>query len=220
MNNILEDKLLTPIEAARHLNVSKQTLVNWDLKGLIPSIRTVGGHRRFRSQDIFNRITNSNLLKQPTDNRRNFCYARVSTYSQKEDLERQVQFFRSNYPNHEIIKDIGSGINFKRKGFNTLLELAMQGKVKSIVVSNKDRLCRFGFEFFEKVIKQCSNGEIMVLNNNKTTPREELCNDLITILTVFSSRFYGFRSNHIKRQLNEQTNKLSRTKRFSRNKTK
>ena len=109
---------------------------------------------------------------------------------QKDDLERQVQYFKLHYPDYTIIKDIGSGINFKRKGFKTLLELGMQGKIKSIVVTHKDRLCRFGFELFETVIKQSSNGQILVLNQSQTSPREELCNDIISILTVFSSRLY------------------------------
>ncbi len=216
MNQIIDsdiwkdpERLLKPLEAARHLRVHKQTLIDWDNAGLLPCIRTPGGHRRFRAGDILSRVSNRDLITSGNklDTRKSYCYARVSTSSQKEDLERQLLYFKEHYPDHEIIRDIGSGLNFKRKGFNTLLELAIKGKLKQVVVTHKDRLCRFGFELFERIIKECSNGELLVLHSDQKTPNEELCNDLLSIITVFSSRLYGLRSHSIKKSLKQHSNR-------------
>ena len=99
--------------------------------------------------------------KKPT--KRNICYCRVSTSSQKEDLERQVEFFRCKYPNHEIIKDIGSGLNFKRKGFNSILDFAIKGDIGEVVVTHKDRLGRIGFELVLRIIESTSKNRCSVL---------------------------------------------------------
>ena len=138
-------------------------------------------------------------IKKQT-NKRNICYCRVSSSSQKEDLERQVEFFRCKYPNHEIIKDIGSGLNFKRKGFNSILDFAIKGDIGEVVVTHKDRLCRFGFELVLRIIES-TNGKILVLDKEETSPEKELVNDILSIITVFSSRLYGFRSNSIKNKI-------------------
>jgi predicted site-specific integrase-resolvase len=136
--------------------------------------------------------------------RKKICYCRVSTASQKEDLARQIQFFKLNYPDYTIISDNGSGINFKRKGFKTILDDAIKGYIEEVVVTHKDRLCRFGFELIEGIIREQSNGKIVVLNQKKTSPEQELVDDLISIITVFSSRLYGLRSNSIKNKIRTQ----------------
>ena len=133
---------------------------------------------------------------------RKICYCRVSTPSQKEDLERQVEYFQAEFPNHEIIKDTGSGLNFKRKGFNAILDSAIRGDISEVVVTHKDRLCRFGFELIERVIAS-GNGKILVLNQEKTSPEKELVDDLLSIITVFSARLYGLRSHQLKRKIKE-----------------
>ena len=179
MNN---DKLLRPEDASKLLKVTVTTLNNWTRKGILECIRTKGGHRRFLLSSII--PLSKTEIKQT---KRNICYCRVSTSSQKEDLDKQVIFFRSKYPEYEIIKDIGSGINFKRKGFNY-----------------QDRLCRFGFELIKRIIEQQSDGKIVVLNKTETSPEQELVNDLISIITVFSSRLYGLRSNKLKKQIKEE----------------
>ena len=139
--------------------------------------------------------------------KKNYC--RVSTRGQKEDLERQIKLFRSKYPNHEIISDYGSGINFKRKGFNSILDSSIQGNIKEVVVTHRDRICRFGFELIEKIILQHGKGKILVLNQQETSPQEELVNDLMSIITVFSSRIYGLRSHSLQLQIKEQASKNS-----------
>ena len=194
------DKLLRPEEASKVLNITQQSLINWSNEGKIECVRTKGQHRRYRLSSLLPHIEGEYVSKK---RKRRICYCRVSTQSQKEDLDRQVEFFRTKYPEYEIIKDIGSGINFKRKGFKALLDDAIQGNIGKIVVTHKDRLCRFGFEFIQGIIFQYSKGEIVVLNKKETSPQEELVNDLISIITVFSSRLYGLRSSKIKNQIKE-----------------
>ena len=196
--------LITPREACEYLKVSKQTLVNWEKEGKIKAHRTKGGHRRY----LFSSIIKENPSIKQQDTRRKICYCRVSTPSQKEDLERQVIFFKNRFPDYEIIKDFGSGINFKRKGFKTILDQAIKGNIREVVVTHRDRFCRFSFEFFENIIKEYSNGKILVLNQEETSPNQELVNDLISIITVFSSRIYGLRSHSIKKKIKEASREI------------
>ena len=133
------------------------------------------------------------------------CYCRVSTRSQKEDLERQVQFFQGEYPGYEIIKDIGSGLNSKRKGFNSILDSGIKGDLEEVVVTHRDRFCRFDFDIFERIIQEYSGGKIVVLDKTETSPEKELVNDLLSIITVFSARVHGLRSGGIKKKIKEQT---------------
>jgi predicted site-specific integrase-resolvase len=203
MNEEDKEDLLRPEEVVRILKVTNQTLINWDKQGLISSIRTKGNHRRYKRSDI-NRLANK---QNQSIDRRKICYCRVSSPSQKEDLERQVEFFRRTYPHHDIITDIGSGLNYKRKGFNSILDLAIQGHLEEIMVTHKDRLCRFGFEFYERIIHDYSNGKIVVLNQKETSPTDELTNDLISIITVFSSRLYGLRSHKLKSKIKREATK-------------
>jgi len=204
------EKLLQPFEAAKLLNVTVRTLFNWEASGKIKCIRTNGNHRRYilSSFPNFEEFEEKENLKQAA--KRKVCYCRVSSAPQKEDLERQVEFFKREYPDHEIIRDIGSGLNFKRKGFKSLLESAIDGDIKEIVVTHKDRLCRFGFELFETVLEK-SNGRIVVLNHEKTSPEKELVDDLISIVTVFSSRLYGLRSHSIKNKIKQAADEIEPT---------
>lgn len=191
------EKYLRPEEASKLLKVTVRTLEMWECKGQIKCIRTKGGHRRFLLSDVISRLPEESKPKQQ---REKICYCRVSTSSQKEDLERQVDFFRLKYPDYRIIKDIGSGINFKRKGFNSILSLALQGNLQTLVVTHKDRLCRFGFDLIETIIKH-TDGEIVVLDHQQTSPEKELVNDLLSIITVFSSRLYGLRSHSLRNKI-------------------
>jgi excisionase family DNA binding protein len=199
-----DEKLLRPEEASKILNVTVQTLINWTNEGKLQCTRTKGNHRRFQLSTILAQCKPEEARKITNKPKRKICYCRVSTHSQKDDLERQIKFFRNEYPEYEIIKDIGSGINFKRKGFNSILEYAIEGDIEEVVVTHKDRLCRFGFELVENIITKQSNGKIVVLNRKETSPQEELVNDLISIITVFSSRLYGLRSSKIKNKIREQ----------------
>lgn len=187
-----EEEYIRPEDVCKYLKITTRTLYNWDKSGKLNSIRTQGGHRRYKR---------SSIEQAKPSNKQNICYCRVSTYSQKEDLERQVEFFRLKYPTYTIIKDIGSGINFNRKGFNSILDSAIKGDIGEVVVTTKDRLCRFGFDLISRIIKEYSKGSIVVLNQQEISKNEELINDLISIITVFSSRLYGLRSNKIKKEI-------------------
>lgn len=121
----------------------------------------------------------------------------VSTRNQTDDLENQVDFLQ-NYVNakglivDEVIRDYGSGLNYNRKKWNHLLGEVMENKVKMIFVSHKERFVRFGFDWFEKFCNKF-NVEIVVVKNDKLSPHEELVQDIVSILHVFSCRLYGLR---------------------------
>ena len=121
----------------------------------------------------------------------------MSTNNQKDDLLNQVKFLQ-NFINSkgiivdETIQDIGSGLNYKRKKWNELLDEVMENKIDTIVISNKDRFIRFGFEWFERLLGKFDT-KILVVNNELLSPQEELVQDIISILHVFSCRIYGLR---------------------------
>lgn len=201
----MEKQYLTTKEVSELLNVTTRTIHTWNHAGKLKCIYTKGGHRRFLRSDVVPHVspTNSTTVDEL---KRRVCYCRVSTSSQKEDLDRQIEYLRNKYPEYEIVKDVGSGLNFKRKGFNSILDDAIRGNIAEIVVTHKDRLCRFGFDLVERIVEQHSNGRIVVLNQSKTSPQEELVNDLLSIITVFSSRIYGLRSHSLKTELKDKVN--------------
>jgi predicted site-specific integrase-resolvase len=170
-------------KACEILNVHPNTLRLWDRQGKIPTQRTPGGHRLYDISAFYNETPKTHTT---------ICYCRVSSQSQRTDLNRQVEFMKERYPESEVIKDVGSGINFKRKGLRTLLERSLSGEQLEIVVAYKDRLARFGFDLLEWLISR-NGGRIVVLNKVSFSPEQELTKDLLTILHVFSCRLYGLR---------------------------
>lgn len=172
-----------PKQLADKLKVSKETLRLWAENGKIKVIKTIGGHRRYEYSDD----TNKKEIKLK------FIYTRVSSKKQQSDLERQIEFLQKLYPNHRVISDIGSGLNFNRKGLNNLLEAIVAGTVEEIVVAHKDRLCRFGFELIENLCKYFSTTLTIVDNKDGKSQTNELAEDLLSIITVFTARFYGQR---------------------------
>jgi excisionase family DNA binding protein len=171
-------KKLTPKQAAEYFSVHVHTLRQWDKSGKIKTERTPGGDRRYIIE-----------IKNEFD----ICYCRVSSYKQKDDLERQVKFMQEKFPNAETITDIGSGLNFKRKGLKTILERSIRGDSINLYVAHKDRLCRFGFDLIEWIIKR-SSGKIVVLDQTVLSPEVELTRDLLHILHLFSCRMHGLRN--------------------------
>ena len=169
--------------ATAKLGVTLRTLLRWDEAGKIKTIKTPNGQRRYDLDSVIP-VRQSD---QPT-----ILYARVSSHSQKPDLERQIQFLVTQYPDCEVVKDIGSGLNFKRKGLLALLERILSGDVGMVVVANKDRLCRFGFDLIAWIAKR-SNCEILVLNNSVLSPEREMLEDVLAIIHVFSCKLYGLR---------------------------
>ncbi len=174
-------KYVTPRKASEYLGVSISTLRRWDEEGKIKSIRTPGGQRRFCIEEY--EAANA----KPT-----VLYARVSNPGQKDDLERQVKFLCSKYPEGELVQEIGSGLNFKRRKLLSILERIYQGDIGKLVVAYSDRLVRFGFPLIEWLCKQ-GKCELVVLNERKLSPEQELVEDILSILHCFSSRLYGLR---------------------------
>jgi putative resolvase len=179
-----------PNEFAEMIGVSVKILQRWDNEGKLKAHRTPTDRRYYTHKQYVDYIGESHTKKGKV-----IIYTRVSTSNQKDDLKNQVDFLRQ-YANakgiivDEIFEDIGSGLNYNRKKWNKLLEDCMLGLVKIIIVAHKDRFIRFGYEWFERFLK--SNGvEIIVVNNETTSPEQKLVNDLISIIHVFSYRIYG-----------------------------
>ena len=183
-----------PNEFAEMLGVSVKTLQRWDNEGILKAYRTPTDRRYYTHQQYVNYIGESS---KEEIRGRIIIYTRVSSQGQKDDLKNQVEFLQQ-YANaqglivDEIFEDIGSGLNYNRKKWNKLLEDCMLGTVSKIIISHKDRFIRFGFEWFENFLK--SNGvDLIVVNNEKLSPQEEMIQDLISIIHVFSCRIYGLR---------------------------
>ena len=181
--------------AVRILKVTSSTLRKWANANTIHYYRSGGeGTKRWYNVKEFLSRNATDQKSEPTQpERARIIYARISTRNQQDDLKRQCSYLGTRYPNHRLIKDIGSGLNYKRKGLKTILELAIKGNLEELVVAHKDRLCRFGFELLEWIVVTFSKGKIVVLNNHKSSPEEELCKDIINIITVFGARVNGLR---------------------------
>ena len=190
-----EIKYIKPKEASKILGVNLDTLRRMAKRGEIKHIRTDTGRYLF---DISSFIKRGNPDIQE---RKTICYARVSSRGQKSDLQNQIGLLKTKYPESEVISDFGSGFNFHRKGLEKIMDLAYKGELKEIVVTYKDRLCRFGFELIEYILKTQSNAKIMVLCQNSTSKESELATDLLSIITVFSARMHGLRK--YKKQIKE-----------------
>jgi len=180
-------ELWVPIsEAAEHYGVSVSTVRRWADSGRVIARRSPTNQRQFRLDEI------STIFKPITIERSDYIYVRVSSFKQKDDLERQEDFLLEQFPDHQTIKDIGSGLNFKRKGLLSLLEQVQEGTVREIVVASKDRLCRFGFELIEWLCEQ-HDTKIVVLEHNDSSPEEEFAAELLDVVQVFCCRRNGRR---------------------------
>lgn len=171
---------------AKRIGVCAKTLREWADKGKIKIKRTAGRQRRY---DLEGYLQENNLKY-----RTKVCYCRVSSYDQKEDLQNQIDYLSSKYPQHTIVSDIGSGINFKRKGLKKIIDLAIKNELEELIITYKDRLCRIGYELIEHILTEYSSTKIIVENEEFKAPQQEITEDLIEIITVYSSRLYGSRT--------------------------
>ena len=191
----------TPKEASIKLGVHYQTLRNWEKQGKIKTIRSPGGKRYYDINNFIYKIENKTDVKddmvvevEEKSIRKKICYCRVSSHSQKKELDNQIKYMSDKYPDYEILYDIGSGINFNRPNLNKILNYGIKNELEELAIAYKDRLCRIGYELIEKILKEYSNTNIIIENDEVKSPEEELTNDLIEIITVFSSKLYGIRS--------------------------
>lgn len=188
MNNI--PHFVKPKAATEILGVSDETLRRWSAAGKIEWIRSPGGYKLYNVE----KFIDPKVEKAKEVNRRSIVYCRVSSHKQKNqgDLQRQIDEMQSKYPKHQLVTDVGSGINFKRQGLKRILQLVFRGLVEEVVVGYRDRLCRFAFDLFEFIF-ECHNTRITVENQMDLSPDEELTEDLLAIITVFSCKHNGMR---------------------------
>lgn len=179
-------------EFAKLINRSVKTLQRWDREGRLTAHRTSTGRRYYTEQQL---LEYKGI--KATEKSLSVAYCRVSTQNQRDDLKNQKAYISQFCLNggigiDEWYQDIGSGLNFQRKHFNRLLTMVEAGEIKKIIIAHKDRLVRFGFEWFDQF---CRNHgcEIVVINNEELSPEQELVQDLMAITYMFSSRLHGLR---------------------------
>jgi predicted site-specific integrase-resolvase len=181
-------------EAARALGVSVTTLRRWEVAGKLLPEHTAGGHRRYDLR----KLKPDWFRAQADTERRTVAYARVSSHEQKQDLERQKQVLELYCARQgwtfEVVADLGPGMNYHKKGLKRLLDAIIAGQVGRLVITHKDRLLRFGAELVFSICA-AKGVEVVILNQGEdTTFEEDLAQDVLEIITVFSARLYGSRS--------------------------
>ena len=191
-------------EASELLGVTSKTLRIWESEGKLISHRTEGGHRRY---------VVSELLKNKKDDSITICYARVSSHDQKDDLVRQKlvleSYASSKGFDFEIISDLGSGLNYKKKGLIRLIKMICSNQVDRLILTHKDRLLRFGSEL---IFTLCEHFGVEIIIINRTEDaifEEDLAKDVMDIIMVFSARLYGSRS-HKNKKIVEELQKVAK----------
>jgi putative resolvase len=190
-------------EASEQLGIHSTTLRRWEAAGLVTPERTAGGHRRYDYATLLTlagkKIDSSDIHKTT------IAYARVSSHDQKGDLVRQVQMLESFCAAKrwecEVIEDLGSGLNYEKKGLKILLKRICAGNVDRLVLAHKDRLLRFGSELVFSLCEHFGT-EIVIINaKGESSFEEDLAADVLEIITVFSARLYGSRSHKNKKTM-------------------
>jgi putative resolvase len=197
------DRLISIGELAEIKAVSVDTIRRWEREGRIKSVRTDGGHRRYRLADFVEQKPGKTI-----------AYARVSSDDQKADLDRQDAvlsgYCQSQAWDYEVIRDLGSGMNYRKKGLQKLLNTLLDGEVARLVVTHKDRLLRFGSELVFAICEYHGT-EVVILNKKEdATFEEDLASDVLEIITVFSARLYGSRSSQNKKLLENLAESLQK----------
>lgn len=191
-------------EAAKLKGVSVSTLRRWEAEGKLVPERTASGHRRY---DI------AKLIGIKAELSYTIGYARVSSHDQKEDLIRQKQvielFCATNGWQFEMIEDLGSGMNYNKKGLKRLIKLIIDAKVERLVLTHKDRLLRFGAELIFSLCEHFGTEVVIINRTEDASFEEDLANDVLEIITVFSARLYGSRS-HKNRKIVEELKEVAK----------
>jgi len=169
-------------KASKLLGLHPNTLRRYADSGKIEYIRNNAGQRLYNVQTYIRGKSPASTV----------CYCRVSSSKQKDDLARQVVYMQKQFPDAEIIKDVGSALNYKRRGLKTILDRLLCGDKLTLIVAHRDRLCRFGYELFKYLI-EANGGQLLVLDDDTASPEQELTKDLLSILHVFSRKMHGLR---------------------------
>lgn len=194
----MEKKFIKIGEAAKILGVSIETMRRWETSGeLVPHKKTQGGTRYYEI---------SKLISAENDECPTVCYCRVSSHDQKQDLDRQKELLETYCAakgwRSLVISDLGSGMNYKKKGLQKLLSMILERKLKRLVLTTKDRLLRFGSELVFSLCEIQGIEIVIIHQGEQPSFEEELASDVLEIITVFSARLYGSRS-HQNRKLME-----------------
>lgn len=180
-------------EVLELLNIRHEKLRKLERDGILVPVEKTSRSKYFDKDDVM-----AYLNKSERKDKKVVVYYRVSSSSQKKELQHQLEYLENYVAARgiivdEYIKDIGSGINYNKKGLNHLMEMIINGEVSKVIISHKDRLVRFGYELIENICK-FKGVELVVINLTTTSPQEELVEDLMKIIHVFSARLYGLRS--------------------------
>ena len=187
------EKIYNVTEFAEMIGKSVKTLQKWDRDGILKAYRSPSNRRYYTHSQYLNYLGEKGNTEKV-----NVIYARVSTRNQSDDLKNQLIFLKkycdnNGIPVSNIFTDYGSGLNYKRKNWNTLIDECFEGKINTIIISYKDRFVRFGFEWIADLLERLTGTKIYVVENITTTPEDELVQDLISIIHVFSCRVYGLK---------------------------
>jgi putative resolvase len=183
-----------PKEFGKLIGRTTNTLQKWDREGKLTAHRSPTTNRRYYTHDQY--LHYRGLVAQ--EQGLTIVYSRVSAVAQKPDLVNQINALEAYCKQHSIkvdewMSDLGSGLDYKRKQFNRLMEMIELGQVRRLLIAHRDRLVRFGYEYFEAFCQR-HHTEIVVINGENLSPEQELVRDLIAIVTVFSARLHGLRS--------------------------
>ena len=185
----MNNSYLTRKEATEILGIHYHTLYKLAEKKEIETAK-IGSRQLYN----VNKYLQSKKIININQVRRKICYCRVSSSKQKEDLNRQIEQMTKKYPEYELIKDIGSGLNMNREGLNKIIDYAIKGEIEILVIAYKDRLVRFGYEMIERLIKDYSGGIIKIENSKEEeTPMIELSKDIVSIMNVYVAKMNGLR---------------------------
>jgi predicted site-specific integrase-resolvase len=188
-------KLYSISEFAGKLGVCANTLRAWDKEGKLVALRTPTNKRRYTEEMLYRAMG----IRNRQEPQKVILYARVSSVGQKGDLENQLKYLRDfsagrGLPVDEVLSDVGSALNYKRKNFLKICSMVTRGEIKTVVVAHKDRLVRFGFDFFEDLFAKFGCGIVIVNKAEDMSPERELSEDLISIVQHFAARLYGQRT--------------------------
>lgn len=185
--------ILKPKDVSHILNVTTKTLIEWDKSGKLTAFRTSTNKRYYTREQIYDFLQIENKYSDDV-----VIYCRVSNDNQKDDLKNQIQALKdycqkNNIKPKYILTDIGSGLNYSRKNWNLLLHRVESREISKIIISYKDRFVRFGYEWFNDFCRRFGCQIIVAFEEEDKQPEEEMIEDLISIIHVFSCKIYGLR---------------------------
>lgn len=197
----MENRLVKIGEAAALIGSTPDTLRKWEKIGeLLPARKTKAGTRYYSTADLLG----LNSSDAPT-----ICYARVSSHDQKSDLDRQQEVLEAYCAakgwRTQTIRDLGSGMNYNKKGLRALLEMILRRQMKRLVLTHKDRLLRFGAELVFALCDLQGIEIVIIHQGDRPSIEEELVQDVLELVTVFSARLYGERSHKAKKMIDTLT---------------